>query len=236
MACEHTYSLLIGLEGAGLGDYRCCAPEGRESGTELSTQDQIVFVRRGVFEKRVGSRRVVATPNTMLLYSVGEEHRTRHPVAGGDDCTVLTLGVDDAREIRVALGIADGAGSPALAPHAWALPAATHVAQWRLLRDAALLLAARPAERWTLAQLAKQTHSSPFHLARVFRREMGMSINRFLNGVRLRGSVHRLALGADDLTALALDLGFSSRGHFFDAFRREFGDAPSRLRAELRGR
>jgi AraC-like DNA-binding protein len=36
--------------------------------------------------------------------------------------------------------------------------------------------------------------------------------------------------GADDLTALALELGFSSHSHFTDAFRAEFGRAPSRIR------
>jgi AraC-like DNA-binding protein len=35
---------------------------------------------------------------------------------------------------------------------------------------------------------------------------------------------------ADDLTALALDLGFSSHSHFTAAFRRAFGQSPSTAR------
>ncbi|WP_422928269.1 helix-turn-helix domain-containing protein [Singulisphaera sp. PoT] len=38
--------------------------------------------------------------------------------------------------------------------------------------------------------------------------------------------------GAADLTALALELGFSSHGHFSDTFRREFGRTPSEVRRE----
>jgi AraC-like DNA-binding protein len=36
---------------------------------------------------------------------------------------------------------------------------------------------------------------------------------------------------ADDLTALALDLGFSSHSHFSAVFRRTFGLTPSRFSA-----
>ena len=43
-------------------------------------------------------------------------------------------------------------------------------------------------------------------------------------------ALERLAVGADDLTTLALELGFSSHSHFTDAFRREFGRPPSAAR------
>jgi AraC family transcriptional regulator len=56
-------------------------------------------------------------------------------------------------------------------------------------------------------------------------------VHRYLTQLRLRASLDRLADGADDLTALALDLGFSSHSHFADAFRREFGKTPSEVRA-----
>jgi AraC family transcriptional regulator len=41
----------------------------------------------------------------------------------------------------------------------------------------------------------------------------------------------------DDLAAVALDVGFASHSHFTDAFRREFGRAPSEVRraADWRG-
>ncbi|MFA6441419.1 MAG: helix-turn-helix domain-containing protein, partial [Sterolibacterium sp.] len=44
-------------------------------------------------------------------------------------------------------------------------------------------------------------------------------------------ALQRLADGADDLTALAIELGFSSHSHFAETFRREFGRTPSQVRS-----
>jgi AraC-like DNA-binding protein len=41
---------------------------------------------------------------------------------------------------------------------------------------------------------------------------------------------------ADDLTTLALDVGFSSHSHFTLAFRRAFGCTPSQFRSRARSR
>jgi len=40
--------------------------------------------------------------------------------------------------------------------------------------------------------------------------------------------------GYEDLTALGLDLGFSSHSHFTAAFRETYGRTPSQFRAALR--
>jgi AraC-like DNA-binding protein len=91
-------------------------------------------------------------------------------------------------------------------------------------------LAGRLAERVTLDDVARAVHVSPFHLTRVFQQRTGMPLHRYLTRLRLRASLERLADGAGDLTALALELGFSSHSHFADAFRREFGRTPSEVR------
>jgi AraC-like DNA-binding protein len=95
---------------------------------------------------------------------------------------------------------------------------------------AKVYLASRLGERITLANIARAVHLSPFHLTRVFREQVGMPMHRYLTQLRLRGALEHLAEGQDDLTALALKLGFSSHSHFTDAFRREFGSAPSSIR------
>jgi len=91
-------------------------------------------------------------------------------------------------------------------------------------------LAARISERVTLDDVARAVHASPFHLARIFQQQTGVPVHRYLTQLRLRASLERLIDGADDITALALELGFSSHSHFTDAFRREFGKAPSEVR------
>jgi len=94
-------------------------------------------------------------------------------------------------------------------------------------------LASRISERVTLDEVARAVHVSPFHLARIFQRQTGVPVHRYLTQLRLRASLERLAAGAGDLTELALELGFSSHSHFTDAFRREFGKAPSEIRKIL---
>lgn len=91
-------------------------------------------------------------------------------------------------------------------------------------------LASRLGERITLEEVACAVHLSPFHFARVFQARTGAPVHRYLTRLRLRAALDRLMEGADDLTALALELGFSSHSHFTDAFRAEFGRAPSRVR------
>jgi AraC-like DNA-binding protein len=93
-------------------------------------------------------------------------------------------------------------------------------------------LAGRLGERITLDDVARAVHASPFHLARVFQQRTGMPIHRYLTRLRLRASLERLADGTADLTALALELGFSSHSHFTDVFRREFGRTPSAVRRD----
>jgi len=94
-------------------------------------------------------------------------------------------------------------------------------------------LASKMSERVTLDEVARAVHVSPFHLARIFQQQTGVPVHRYLTQLRLRASMERLAEGASDLTALALELGFSSHSHFTDAFRREFGKAPSEIRKIL---
>jgi AraC-like DNA-binding protein len=87
----------------------------------------------------------------------------------------------------------------------------------------------------TLAEVARAVHYSPYHLARLFRREVGLPIHQYLTRLRLGAALERLADGADNLTELALDLGFSSHSHFSETFRRVFGISPSEFRSVLSG-
>ncbi len=91
-------------------------------------------------------------------------------------------------------------------------------------------VAARPFENWTLGDLARAVGSSPYHLLRLFRAETGSTIHQYRLQLRLDAAARRVLEGCDDLTGLALELGFSSHSHFTDAFRRRFGLAPSSLR------
>ena len=112
----------------------------------------------------------------------------------------------------------------------------TATSHHELAEHAKELLAASIAEPLGLHDVAASLGVSPFHLARVFRRETGFSLHRYRTQLRLRRALERLPESAGALTALAFELGFASHSHFTDTFRREFGVAPSAVRDDRRVR
>ena len=88
----------------------------------------------------------------------------------------------------------------------------------------------------TVAGIARAVHCSPFHLGRLFRRATGMTLHRAVVRLRLREGLERLLDEPASVAAVALDAGFASHSHFTDAFRAEFGCAPSAARRELLAR
>jgi len=110
-------------------------------------------------------------------------------------------------------------------------------AEHRELAEAAKSeIAADLSVRGSLGELAQNLHTSPFHLARVFRAETGFTLAGYRQALRLRAALERLPGTDRDLSALALELGFSSHSHFTASFTREFGVPPSAVRDPRRVR
>lgn len=99
----------------------------------------------------------------------------------------------------------------------------------RQVDDVRRLLATEFSRPLSLTAIARAVQASPYHLSRAFRAATGQSIHQYRIQLRLRAALDRLP-GCQDLTALALDLGFSSHSHFSATFRRTFGYAPSAWR------
>lgn len=95
-------------------------------------------------------------------------------------------------------------------------------------------LAGDPRRRWTLSDIAAEVGGSPLHLTQLFQQLEGMPLYRYQLQLRLAQALVRLP-GCEDLTALALDLGFSSHSHFSAAFRKAYGCAPSALQRPRAG-
>lgn len=93
-------------------------------------------------------------------------------------------------------------------------------------------LAAAPGAPHRIARLAADVGMSPFHLARVFRTETGLSVHQYLLRLRMASALERLRHAPTGISRLALDLGFSSHSHFTSVFRRQFGTDPSSVRAD----
>lgn len=85
-----------------------------------------------------------------------------------------------------------------------------------------------------LDRLAEGLGWSTFRLCRTFRRECGTTVYRYLQRIRLRAALDTLLDTRRSLVEIALDTGFSHQSHFTEAFRREFGVPPGRLRRRSR--
>jgi AraC-like DNA-binding protein len=113
-------------------------------------------------------------------------------------------------------------------------PRTTHAAgaslgRQRLVDRVKLVLSSDLARRWTLAEIAAEVRGSPVYLTQVFQQVEGLPLYRYQLRLRLARALYLLAQ-YDDLTALGLDLGFSSHSHFSAAFREAYGSSPSEFR------
>ena len=98
------------------------------------------------------------------------------------------------------------------------------------VEGARIALLTQPDRKWTLSALARQVYSSPWHLARIFRAEVGLPVHQYQQRARLARALDLLLDTDRELTEIALDLGFSSHSHFTVVFRRMVGLSPSAFR------
>lgn len=130
-------------------------------------------------------------------------------------------------------GAADPGDTPALVRAAWqgaGIPCSTGAAG----RARSILSASEAAgERHSLAEISEEARTSPFHLARGFRKATGLSIHQYRTRLRIAMALGRLEAGERDMAGLAHDLGFAHQSHFGEVFRRETGTTPGKVRAAL---
>lgn len=80
-----------------------------------------------------------------------------------------------------------------------------------------------------IASLATLVDLPPSRFVRAFRRSFAMTPHRYVMEKRLERAKTLLATG-QSLAEIAYAIGFSSQGHFTQAYRRRFGETPGRSR------
>jgi AraC-like DNA-binding protein len=208
--------------------------------------------------------RVVADGCHALFFRAGEPYRVSHPAGCGDDCLAIepsprtlqdVLGAEafphthvllDAHHIRASRILCqrlpaarsleiEAQALELLAACAGSRPAPLATRRQQDMVEATrITLAAQPQAAWTLGELARRVHRSPFHLAHSFRRLAGMPLHRYHLRARLAAALDMVLDSPRDLTGIGLELGFSSHSHFTAAFHRTFGATPSALRNRAR--
>jgi AraC-like DNA-binding protein len=113
-------------------------------------------------------------------------------------------------------------------------PAASY-GRRKLVDRAKLALATDLGRRWTLAEIAVEVGVSPVYLTQVFQQVEGVPLYRYQLRLRLARALDLLGR-YEDLTRLALDLGFSSHSHFSAAFKQAFDRTPAEFQRTVRAR
>jgi len=224
---------------------------------------RVVLVRRGRFRRRVGGQAADLDPSVGYVGLPGDEEHFAHPAGGDVCTSVrlrpalwhtLTLGADpsgrtvyvdahlDLAHRRLLRAARAGDAEYAVVERLVVLlSVAVRAAPPGSLSpaDRALALAARDAIRADdpaaagLLPLAALLGVSPFRLSRAFTRQLGVSLTRYRNRVRVERALDRLEAGADDLAALAADLGFTDQSHLCRTMRQHVGEPPSAVRTQL---
>ncbi|MGI8820306.1 MAG: helix-turn-helix transcriptional regulator [Chthoniobacterales bacterium] len=89
------------------------------------------------------------------------------------------------------------------------------------------LLARDVANPPTLETLGQEVGCSPFHLSRIFSREVGLTIPQFLRNLRMERAAELLRSGRYNVTEAATEVGYSSLSHFSKAFCETIGCCPA---------
>jgi AraC-like DNA-binding protein len=84
-----------------------------------------------------------------------------------------------------------------------------------------------------LLTLARLLDVSPYRLSRAFSAELGVSLTRYRNRIRVGRALDRLLDGAQSLADLAADLGFADQAHMCRTVRQHLGHTPTAVRRLL---
>ncbi len=227
------------------------------SEVEVRDVHSVVLPRRGRFRRLASGVAADIGPAVGYVGVPGEEERFAHP-AGGDVCTWLglppaawrlltgdetggrgrTMYVDARldlahRRLLAAEDVGYALTEELLHVLAIALrrpPARAGRALAGAAREA--IDAGHPAAA-SLLGLAELLDVSPYRLSRAFTRDVGISLTRYRNRVRVGKVLDSLEAGEESLGALAADLGFADQAHLCRTVRDHLGHTPTALRRLL---
>lgn len=236
--------------GYAVGEFRCRAGDDRwRHENWIGPAAHVVLPGPAVGITQCRGREQIATACEVVLYNPDVTYRRRLVAHGGDHAVYLELAPALAAEVgrfrTTSAPLAAGdyvrlrsltRRSPdplaldelvmrVLAP----LSQAGREVDGEVAHRVQSLLAADPAASYTLASIGAAVHYSPYHLARVFRRQTGMTISGYRTQLRVRLAALRVIDGGAPLAAVATDLGFASHSHLTTAFRRVLGLRPCDL-------
>lgn len=113
------------------------------------------------------------------------------------------------------------------------VPAGGRPDERALVDRARAAIAADHPDAGGLLALARLLAVSPYRLSRAFSAELGVSLTRYRNRIRVGRAMDRLADGAPSLADLAAELGFADQAHLCRTVRQHLGYTPTAVRRLL---
>jgi AraC-like DNA-binding protein len=234
---------LLRTELVALGRFRCPPGDPLWSAENyIGEHAHVAFPRVPVRIALRGRADVVSDVTLALCYAPRQRFRREALTSRGDECVFAVLdgalfdeiGPEPVRALPADSFLRVHALDDPLALEELIVGLAGHAAPrgGRWSERVKELLAERLGDRLTLAELARELGTSPYHLARAFRAATGSSIHQYRIQLRVRTALLRLRDDVD-LCTLGLDLGFATHSHFTETFRRVFGLPPRAVRELL---
>lgn len=87
-------------------------------------------------------------------------------------------------------------------------------------------------EPLSLFQIAEECHGSPYHLHRIFAKQLGLTPIEYLEKTRLNNGRRLLEETQLSIGEIARRSGFSSNSHFSTRFKKKSGQTPTEYRQE----
>jgi AraC-like DNA-binding protein/quercetin dioxygenase-like cupin family protein len=235
--------------------YAADYPAGHNTGRHTHPRAQLLYAIAGVMRVETDDALYIVPPTTGLWVPAHMPHAVHMPdslrmralflqesVARAGPATVAVIAVSGLLRELILAACDEGAAwagplpeepVAALALHEISRAAARPMSlpacrDPRLARLAAVLLA-DPADPRDLPELAEMAGASARTLARLFRRDTGMSFQQWRRQLRLTEAFAHIAQGQPPARAAAA-VGYSSGPAFGAAFRAAFGTTPGRAR------
>jgi AraC family transcriptional regulator len=198
-------------------------PQSRHQRLFVGLQLPVIAARHSEWNLRALVREVVVLHEVNQLELLFSRIVTEGATPSHYQAAALRLGVD-ALLLEIVRATADGNGNGATA--------AIHPAVSRALT----VLQTRFRESWTLQGLAKESGISRARLAQLFRQQLGTSIHKVLNGIRVEHARQLLKESGLSVSEISQDSGFATSQHFARIFRELTGSSAAEYRRDLTGR
>lgn len=174
------------------------------------------------------------TPETAHHIGLLFDDLSASPALGADDFYHAQALVSELLHVAAPLiGVTPPSTSPTTST--LTVPAPPRNRKFTPLRGEALAarraLHADPARHWSIGDLAEEVHLSRRQLTRVFSNAFGKTPMVYLSMVRARAMARLLVETNMTVAAVAAKVGWRSRSHAADAFRRSIGVTPDKYRS-----